>query len=267
MEKGRKMTDERTCASPRALKNFLGLSIALGYNYSWIRDRLLINHYIMQNFDDFLTVFCKKSGLSFRKDQKEFFLAMLRAESVSLVVKYAEDLASLSIAFSRNQVALQDTLKTYRVRDIKKFYKSINGKSQEYFRRVLGYPIVEDIDDPTEAKQVRNSQMNAKEAFNDIASFYVKHDDFYNSYKHGLRIIPCTSAEGWDIGKLEKGGITEVLYFSNQANDLQFETLDSEVYEKSLDLAGKIFRLLTVMFENHRQWFFGKGEKYECSLF
>lgn len=261
MEIGHKVT------SPKELKNFLGLSIALGYNYSWIRDRLLMNHYIIQNVGDFLTIFCKKTGLSFHEDQNEFFLAMLRAESVCLVVKYAEDLGSLSMAFSNNRVTLQDTLKTYRIRDIKQFYKNINGKSQEYFRKVLGYPIVEDIDDPKKAEQVKNSQINAKEAFSEIGSFYLSYDDFYNSYKHGLRLIPCTSAKGWDVSRLEKEGITEVLYFSNQTNDLQIETLDPEVYKKSLHLAGKIFRLLTVMFENHKQWFFGRGEQYECSLF
>lgn len=249
------------------LKTFIGLSIALGYNYSWVHERLLINHYIIQNFDNFLIGFLKETGLRFREDQKEFFLAMLRAESTSFVVKYAEDLASLSMAFSKTQVTLQDTLKTYKVRDIKQFYANINEKSQEYFRKVLGYPIIEEIGDHKKAELVKQSQINAIEVFKEVGSFYFKYDDFYNSYKHGLRLIPCTSAEGWDTSKLEKAGIVEVMYFSNKTNDLQFEALDPEAYTKSLQISAKIFRLLIVMFGNHKQWFFGEGEQYECSLF
>jgi hypothetical protein len=37
----------------------------------------------------------------------------------------------------------------------------------------------------------------------------------------------------------------------------------ADEYDSALKVAGTIFTLLDVMFQNHRAWYFGTGEKYE----
>jgi hypothetical protein len=60
-----------------------------------------------------------------------------------------------------------------------------------------------------------------------------------------------------------------MLKFPSMKNgEFELEGFDKSEMDKehanALKIAGLIFTLLDVMFQNHRSWYFGKNEKYEC---
>ena len=236
------------------LRRGLDLAFIQGYNYSWIRDKLIMNDLILNYFDDFLKLLREKTIFEFRSEQRDDFLMMIRAESIILTVKYSEDLASISIAFGRGHFKINETLRTYKTATIRKFFKNVTEADYRYMQKVLGYPDLEELE-PNRRVMIEGSVERAKQYYKQIGAFYSKYCDLYNCYKHGLRLMPVKE------GKTN----TSILKFpSLKTGEFEVEVIGEKEYKNATDIAGLIFTLMHVMFQNHRAWYLGKGEKYEC---
>lgn len=241
-------------------KRGLDMAFILGYNYSWIRDKLIMNDLMLNNYDSFLKILCEKTEVRFRNEQREAFLMMLRVESITWTVKYSEDLAAISYAFGKGHFKINETLKDYRTADVKEFFKKVTIADYEYIQKILGYPELQRIE--SDQKEIMGKSADvAKQYYNQVKTFYDKYNDLYNCYKHGLRLMPV----------MGEGDENCILKFPSKKNgEFEIEVLDRkecvDEYASALKVAGTIFTLLDAMFQNHRAWYFGTGERYECSV-
>jgi len=241
-------------------KKGLDSAFVLGYNYSWIRDKLVINNLISKELDSFLKLLYEKTHVRFREDERADFLIMLQAESITMCVKYCEDLAAISIAFGKGHFQINDTLKDYQTRNIRDFFNKISDFDYTYFQNILGYPKIEEIK-CTQQKDFINSIERVKKYYSEAKAFYDKNYDLYNCYKHGLRLMPVNADDGGH----------ELLKFPSKRNkELEIEVFGSnelaEEYSNALSVTGTIFTLLEVIFLNHRAWYFENKGNYECNV-
>jgi len=157
-------------------KKGLDSAFVLGYNYSWIRDKLVINNLISKELDSFLKLLYEKTHVRFREDERADFLIMLQAESITMCVKYCEDLAAISIAFGKGHFQINDTLKDYQTRNIRDFFNKISDFDYTYFQNILGYPKIEEIK-CTQQKDFINSIERVKKYYSEAKAFYDKNYD------------------------------------------------------------------------------------------
>lgn len=244
----------------KGIKSGLDKAFILGYNYSWIRDKLIMNDLVLNNFDNFLKLLYEKTKIRFRDKQRKEFLLMMQVDGITLAVKYCEDLAAISIAFGKGHFKINETLRDYTTANVREFFKKVAIADYDYLRKILGYPELENIESDQKGI-MRKSADNAKQYYCQLQTFFDKNNDLYNCYKHGLRLMPV----------LGEGDETEILKFPSKKNgEFEIEAFDKnecdEEYASALMVAGRIFTLMDVMFQNHRKWYFGTGEKYECSV-
>jgi hypothetical protein len=148
-----------------------------------------MNDLMLNNYDTFLKILFDKTKVRFRNEQREAFLMMLRVESITWTVKYSEDLAAISLAFGKGHCNLNETLKDYGTREVRDFFKKVTIAEYDYIRKILGYPELEGIESGQEEIMGKSAEVT-KQHYNQVKTFYGKHNDLYNCYKHGLRLMP-----------------------------------------------------------------------------
>jgi hypothetical protein len=185
---------------------------------------------------------------------------MLRVDSITMVVKYCEDLAAISLAFGKGHFEINDTLKTYKMPQIKQFFTDISSANYDYLQKVLGYGDITG-QKANHKEEIIESYKRAKKYYAEVKRFYDSNVDLYNCYKHGLRLMPVITDET----------TLSLMKFPTVKNkEFEFEAFSNieltDEYKKALKTASTIFTLLQVIFLNHREWYFGQKSTYVCSL-
>ena len=60
----------------------LDMAFIFTYNYSWIRDKLIMSELTINCFDDFLKLLYDKSDFRFRDNQREGYLMMTKIDGI-----------------------------------------------------------------------------------------------------------------------------------------------------------------------------------------
>jgi len=228
------------------------------YNYSWIRDKLIMHELTLNCFDDFLKLLYDKTDFKFRDDQREGYFLMTKIDSIASVVKYSEDLAAISIGFGKGHFKINETLRKYKVKEIKDFFQQVASADYDYIRKILGYPGLSAVELERKESMLQSVEQ-AKQYFGQIRNFYEKNMDLYNCYKHGLRIMPtCDEDKQWMLLKFPslKNGEFDLEGFEKKEVD--------ENHEEALKIVGLIVTLMEVIFRKHRSLYFNRGKKFEC---
>lgn len=241
-------------------KRDLDMAFVFTYNYSWIRDKLIMSELTVNCFDDFLKLLYDKTDFRFRNEQREGYFIMTKIDSIASVVKYSEDLAAISIGFGKGHFKINETLRNYRVSEIKEFYKRVTSADYDYIKNILGYPEFKAIEVERRESMLQSVEQ-AKQYFDKIGIFYQKNSELYNCYKHGLRIMPTRSddkSQPWMLLKFPslKNGEFDLEGFEKKEVD--------DNHEEALKIVGLIVSLMEVIFENHRSLYFKHGKKFEC---
>jgi hypothetical protein len=247
--------------TPEEKKRGIDMAFISGYNYSWIQEKILMQDVIINHFSDFLKILSEKTPVKFREDGKEDFLMMLRVDSITTTVKYCEDLAAISSAFGKGHFEINDTLKRYKVSDVKQFFDKISSANTDYLQKVLAYGDVEGrcVD---HKEEFLTSYSRARQYYAETKKFYNSNLDLYNCYKHGLRLMPVIADEATPF----------LMKFPTLKNkEFEFEGFSNDEikaeYKKALRICGIIVTLLQVIFKNHKEWYSPEHKSsYVCEV-
>lgn len=159
------------------------------------------------------------------KREKKILIIML----LNKVVHYMETLGAVSLAIlaTKSEISYErynknvekemfiSRLSLYDVGDVVNFYRDIQNRSNKYLYRLFGYP--PPVFQTSEINLVlEESCKNLSGLLYNIGSYYSRHIDLYNAYKHGYRIMILDMVNGKEgIIIKEENNNSVVCYFED----------------------------------------------------
>ena len=176
---------------------------------------------------------------------------ILEIEYITKFCHYAENLGCISIAF--NSVfedfteEIHDIFKNfldYRVDQIIEFFSHVDSMSLSHIAKILGYP-PPGIQSPEIKIAFELSCKNASEMFKNVGDLYLELRQFYNSYKHGYRIL---LAMGNELN------LDTFPYFYREGHKVaqKYIEIDQKTMDRVTSATYDCRRLLEQVFSNHR---------------
>jgi|APSaa5957512535_1039671.scaffolds.fasta_scaffold03661_13 hypothetical protein len=111
---------------------------------------------------------------------------LIRIELICNTVHYAEVFASVLLAMKKHK-QISKFLLEYQVSEIKQFYKDLPKRKPQYIAKILQYPYPNKYVDKTLHKDLKITISQAHAELKKLSKFYLRWQEFYNSYKHGFR--------------------------------------------------------------------------------
>lgn len=161
---------------------------------------------------------------------------LIRIEIIATTVHYAETFAATLLAM-RKYKRFHKFLLEYKPPEINEFYSTIASKRPSYVIKLLQYPSLRRVGEK-EQTILKESAGNVHSELKKLAEFYFQWHDFYNTYKHGMRLL---------AGKPNpKQNFTVLGYFhgTDNLNSLILHETKKEV-RKALHLCGFMFHVLS----------------------
>ncbi len=116
------------------------------------------------------------------------FKELIKIEIIATTVHYAEVFAATLLGMRRYR-RFHKYLQEYSQPQITNFYKRIASRKLPYIMKLLQYPPLEQIRPEASRQQFIDSATLIHGKLKELAQFYLKWHEFYNTYKHGMRLF------------------------------------------------------------------------------
>lgn len=176
---------------------------------------------------------------------------MLHSQLFSKFCHFAETLALIALAYLNPQSTLEPystkkdqmkslvkNLKELDVSAARDFYRDIQGRKEDVIAEVMAYPTLV-LQSDGNREILTKSCKNIKNILSPIGEMYIEFVQFYNSYKHGYRIVPC-DVKGKDA----------FLFFDRSENP-KIKTYEKEDIDKIFSLVTDCRIILNCIVENN----------------
>lgn len=164
------------------------------------------------------------------------FQELIRIEILTNTVHYAEIFASILLGMSKYK-AFHKFLLDYNVNEIIDFYTNIPKRKPQYIAKILQYPYPNKYVDKRLHADLNSTINDARKELKELAKFYLSFRVFYNSYKHGFRLLTTWPEDDF------KSILTWYFHESDKLNSGKaIRTIDH--VDSALSLCEFIFRFL-----------------------
>lgn len=183
---------------------------------------------------------------------------LLRIEIITNTVHYAETFASLLLAM-RKYRRFHKFLLEYKIDEIIDFYTNLPKKKPQYVAKILQYPYPNKFVDNRFHPDLQKTIKQASDELKRLAKFYLELRQFYNSYKHGFRLLTTYPDDtGDDI---------MTFYFSDKGQLRTMRIVNTRDHvDEALDLCSFIFRFLDNAENIFRQRKLEKKNEFSMTL-
>ncbi len=234
------MTEKKINEKENSKKIPIKLNTALGFAYLhsvnhhllFIKSRILSKE--LQKLEKKKT----KSGLEKLVNRQE--QELIRIEIMATTVHYAEIFASLLLGMKKYR-QFHKFLLEYKVSEIIDFYKNLPKRKPQYVAKILQYPYPNKYVDQRLHGDLKKTISDVTIELKKLAKFYLTFRSFYNSYKHGFRIMTFSPGE-------EPPGDPDEIFTAYFEDPRKLNTMRSVNTRKNvttaLDLCEFIFKFL-----------------------
>ena len=159
-----------------------------------------------------------------------------RIEILTNTVHYAEIFASILIGMNKYKT-FHKFLLDYNVNEIINFYTKLPKRKPQYIAKILQYPYPNKYVDKRLHIDLNQTINDARKELKELARFYLSFRVFYNSYKHGFRLLTMWPDD--DVKSIS----TWYFYDSKKLNSGR--NIQTKNYvDSALSLCSFIFRFL-----------------------
>lgn len=116
------------------------------------------------------------------------FKELIKIEIISTTVHYAEVFAATQLGMLKYR-RFHKYLQEYSLSQITNFYKRIASRKLPYIMKLLQYPPIDKVNPEEFRQELTDSALLVHNKLKELAQFYLKWREFYNTYKHGMRLI------------------------------------------------------------------------------
>lgn len=185
------------------------------------------------------------------KEHELVLKELIRIEIIATTLHYAEVFAATLLAMRRYR-RFHKFLSEYEIPEIIDFYTQIPRRRLTYFLSLLQYPTLRQVQQEELRTELIESARDIQTELKSLARFYLEWRDFYNAYKHGLRLFagkPNPDEDFTTVSYLNKNERldTVVLRLTEEEANIALELCEFMV--KILSNAESVFGHYTLMKE------------------